>query len=193
MIVIFVALLEPIGELNMVERTDDPLSVCQSNDQEVTDIQEKPLGLDVQQQRRRRLLRGLVTAGAGVPVILTLSSGAALAASSSTCLVSQTDVDDDQNGTVRCITSGAAETQMRAITSGAAETQMRANRSAFAGTPSVANGMTGGSDTANDRCLIYHNPTTGAPTNYTTDSTNTWGKNGTNVRINISCWNSFTQ
>ncbi|MBF0296167.1 MAG: hypothetical protein HQL96_13340 [Magnetococcales bacterium] len=148
-----------------------------------TSIQrEEPTTEEIERQQRRRLIKRLAATGAGVPVMLTLSSGAALAAASGHCIDTTLIYDKDD---VRCILNTDVENVP----------ERRAARSTFFATPpaTIANGMTGGGDNATDLCLIYHDPTTGNPTSYTTDSSNTWGKNGTNVRITESCWNSFMQ
>ncbi|MBF0212042.1 MAG: hypothetical protein HQM00_00615 [Magnetococcales bacterium] len=130
-------------------------------------------------QQRRRLLKGLVSAGAGIPVILTLSSGSALAATSTTCLENQTEVEDDINNTERCTANGSTETQVRADRVGTFFND-------------TIDAMSGGTGADNDRCLVYHYPhghvSQGVAVVGTTPN---WGKDGTNVRINLTCWNSL--
>lgn len=134
----------------------------------------------VQQQRRRRLLKGLVS-GAGVPVILTLSSGAALAASSNKSCIDTTLTYDKDN--LRCIANATVES-------------VAERREARVGTyfNDTTDNMTGGTGADSDLCLIYHDPSTGAPFVGPTIG-NSWGNDGgdagTNIRITESCWNSF--
>lgn len=144
--------------------------------------------LALQRQRRRRLLKGLVTAGAGVPVVLTLSSGAALAASSTTCFAAMNKVDEEDIGGAlyRCIpnTHPTSETWVRAY---------RNTSSPTFGDSGNTMSVYGGTPAADDRCLLYFTPHgqagQGTP-QY--GSATTFGMDNTNVLITISCWNSFT-
>ncbi|MBF0125967.1 MAG: hypothetical protein HQM02_02040 [Magnetococcales bacterium] len=139
----------------------------------------------VEQHRRRRLLKGLVTTGAGVPLMLTLSSGAALAAASNkNCIDNTLTYDKDD---YRCIANAASETVP----------ERRGLRLAYFGDTAGVGGddMTiNGTAADNDLCLIYHKRSdvadAGAPV---VGVSSTWGKDGTNVRITESCWNSFIQ
>ncbi|MBF0341833.1 MAG: hypothetical protein HQL95_12860 [Magnetococcales bacterium] len=139
---------------------------------------------------RRRLLKSLVTAGAGVPVLLTLSSGAALAATSNKNCI-DTTLTYDENG-FRCIAPATEDRYVRVkrgTITGATNVTLNSNP---AGT--LGDDISGGTSTVNDMCLVYHTPSgtnTGSPVYG--NGTNNYGRNGTNVRLTQSCWSSFAK
>ncbi|MBF0181676.1 MAG: hypothetical protein HQM03_16775 [Magnetococcales bacterium] len=141
---------------------------------------EEPTTEEIERQQRRRLIKRLAATGAGVPVMLTLSSGAALAAASNHCIDTTLMNDKDD---YRCIANTASENVP----------ERRGLRLDYFGDTANAGGddMTiNGAAADNDLCLIYHDPVTGDPQ---VGVSPTWGKVGANVRITESCWNSFMQ
>ncbi|MBF0427914.1 MAG: hypothetical protein HQL94_03260 [Magnetococcales bacterium] len=134
---------------------------------------------------RRKLLKGLLSGLSG-PVILTLSSGSAIASSSSRCI----DLTLTTDGGDRCVPVGTPGTDVF----------VRRERLAFFGDDAaggyVMTPVGGAADT--DLCYIYVNPDGTPAPNTTNDATYEYGRKiaapvaGVDpVRITQSCWTSF--
>lgn len=143
-----------------------------------------------QRQRRRRLLKGLA---AGVPAIVTLKSGAALAATSTTCAINNYTVPaSGLSGGIGPRCSTAVPTPGTA----AAKYKFYEEQSSYfnADISGNANYNTGGG-TAGDYCAVYvtnngnnaTNTTAGGLTNPNAQPDNASGY----YLVTISCWTSF--
>ncbi|MBF0588635.1 MAG: hypothetical protein HQL53_05860 [Magnetococcales bacterium] len=145
------------------------------------EISETPVVSDEAQRksRRRRLLKGVAAGAVGVPVIMTMRSGAAgSAASNFNCLATM--------GT------GLVNAE-RCVAAGSSDGYQRNTRSAFSGgvgDTTTAGELTGGDDATTDLCLLYYDSGSGAAVDITSVDT-PWGRDGSNVKLTATCWSSF--
>lgn len=135
--------------------------------------------------RRRRMLKGLA-AGAAVPIILTLKSGAQAAANSASelCLHSVPDNSPGDMSDSRC--QANEDDKVRVQRNTFATTATWVNYSGNVGTKELSPGNTG-----TDWCLVYFDKADGQQRPINLAAATRFGDSGSYVSLTKSCWNSF--